>query len=70
VHNWILTIILLSIAVAGFFGRQGPLWAIPTKVLTKEEAAPAMGFINAFGNLGGFIGPVIFGAFWGEHIIT
>lgn len=66
VHNWILTIILLSIAVAGFFGRQGPLWAIPTKVLTKEEAAPAMGFINAFGNLGGFIGPVIFGAFLGR----
>lgn len=65
-HNWIMTAVLLSIAVAGFFGRQGPLWAIPTKVLPKELAAPAMGFINAFGNLGGFIGPVIFGLFLGK----
>lgn len=64
-HAWLLTIILLSISVGGFFGRQGPLWAIPATVLPKELAGPAMGFINAFGNLGGFIGPVLFGAFLG-----
>lgn len=64
-HAWFITIILLSISVAGFFGRQGPLWAIPSTMLPKELAGPAMGFINAFGNLGGFIGPTLFGAFLG-----
>lgn len=64
-HAWLLTIVLLSIAVGGFFGRQGPLWAIPSTVLPRELAGPAMGFINAFGNLGGFIGPVLFGALLG-----
>lgn len=64
-HAWVATIILLSISVGGFFGRQGPLWAIPSTILPKELAGPAMGFINAFGNLGGFIGPVLFGAFLG-----
>lgn len=64
-RDWLITIILLSVSVAGFFGRQGPLWAIPSAVLPKELAAPAVGFINAFGNLGGFIGPVLFGVFLG-----
>jgi ACS family tartrate transporter-like MFS transporter len=37
------------------------LWTLPTAYLGKAAAATAIGTINSFGNLGGFVGPYIFG---------
>ena len=37
------------------------LWTLPTAFLGKAAAATAIGTINSVGNLGGFVGPVIFG---------
>ena len=37
------------------------LWSIPSSYLGKSAAAVAVGFINSFGNLGGFVGPSVFG---------
>ena len=37
------------------------LWTLPTAFLGKAAAATAIGTINSFGNLGGFVGPYIFG---------
>jgi ACS family tartrate transporter-like MFS transporter len=38
-----------------------PFWTLPTGYLGKSAAAAAIGTINSFGNLGGFVGPYIFG---------
>jgi nitrate/nitrite transporter NarK len=34
---------------------------LPTAFLTESAAAAAIGLINSFGNLGGFVGPYILG---------
>lgn len=36
-------------------------WTLPTAFLGQSAAAAAIGTINSFGNLGGFVGPYIFG---------
>lgn len=56
-----LAILFLALATAGFYARQGPLWAIPTEVLPVGTAGTAMGLINGIGNIGGFVGPFVFG---------
>ena len=56
-----LAILFLAFATAGFYARQGPLWAIPTEVLPAGTAGTAMGLINGIGNIGGFVGPFVFG---------
>ena len=40
-----------------------PFWTLPTAYLGSAAAATAIGTINSFGNLGGFVGPYIFGYF-------
>ena len=55
--------------VIGFFCLAGAanqaylpvFWSIPTAFLGSSAAAAAIGAINSFGNLGGFVGPYIFG---------
>lgn len=41
---------------------QPPFWALPTITLGESAAAASIGLINAFGNLGGFVGPFILGS--------
>jgi ACS family tartrate transporter-like MFS transporter len=36
-------------------------WTFPARYLTRSAAAAAIGAINSIGNLGGFVGPYIFG---------
>ena len=38
-----------------------PFWTLPTAYLGSAAAATAIGTINSFGNLGGFVGPYLFG---------
>ncbi|HEY7305457.1 MAG TPA: MFS transporter [Bryobacteraceae bacterium] len=38
-----------------------PFWTLPTAYLGSAAAATAIGTINSIGNLGGFVGPYIFG---------
>jgi ACS family tartrate transporter-like MFS transporter len=51
----------MCIATAGFYGTKGPFWAMPTMILTGAAAAGGIAFINAFGNIGGALGPAIVG---------
>lgn len=37
------------------------LWTLPSALLGKVAAATAIGTINSVGNLGGFVGPYLFG---------
>lgn len=51
------------IAVAGMFSKamQAPFWTMPPLIFASGISGAARGFINAFGNLGGFVGPTLFG---------
>jgi len=52
---------LFTIAAIGIFSFLPPFWAVPQKFLHKEAAAAAIGLINAIGNLGGIVGPIVVG---------
>ncbi len=51
----------MCMATAGFYGTKGPFWSMPTMLLTGAAAAGGIAFINAFGNIGGALGPAIVG---------
>lgn len=51
----------VCLAITGPFSSLAPFWAIPTETLPRSVAGPAMGLINAMGNLGGFAGPFVVG---------
>jgi ACS family tartrate transporter-like MFS transporter len=56
-----LAIAMLCITGAGNAGYLPGFWALPTSFLTGTAAAAAIGMINSFGNLGGFVGPYVVG---------
>ena len=51
----------MCLAAAGFYGTKGPFWAMPPMMLTGAAAASGIAFINAFGNIGGAVGPAVVG---------
>ena len=54
-------IALIGVAAAGTYGCRAPFWPLPSMFLTGTAAAAGIAFINAIGNLGGFIGPYAVG---------
>jgi ACS family tartrate transporter-like MFS transporter len=52
---------LLSLAATGLYSFTPPFWSLPTAFLRGDGAAAGIGFINAVGNLGGFVGPYVMG---------
>jgi ACS family tartrate transporter-like MFS transporter len=61
-----LTVILLTVAMAGLKAYLPAFWSLPTLFLTESAAASSIGLINSVGNLGGWIGPWMMGRI--EHI--
>jgi ACS family tartrate transporter-like MFS transporter len=59
--NLIVSIGLFVIAGGAFYGFQPVFWAVPTLFLSESAAAASIGLINAVGNLGGFVGPMVMG---------
>jgi ACS family tartrate transporter-like MFS transporter len=60
-QSLVFVIICLSITGVGLYGYLPSFWTLPTRVLTESAAAVAIGLINSFGNLGGFVGPYLVG---------
>jgi MFS transporter, ACS family, tartrate transporter len=60
-HSPILTLAAFSLASLGMASSLGPFWALSTSVMSGTAAAGAIAFINAVGNLGGFVGPKLMG---------
>jgi nitrate/nitrite transporter NarK len=56
-----LVIGLLCLVGFTFQAYLPPFWTLPTAYLGSAAAATAIGTINSIGNLGGFVGPYIFG---------
>jgi MFS family permease len=61
-YSAMLSFALIAIIGAGSYGCLGPFWAIPTETLPRRVAGPAMGLVNALGNLGGYFGPRLVGS--------
>ena len=59
-HFWI-SYALMCLAIPGPFAAMAPFWAIPAETLPRNVMAIVIGLVNAFGNLGGFVGPYITG---------
>jgi ACS family tartrate transporter-like MFS transporter len=58
-----LSLLLLSIAAMGIYSYTPVFWSMPTAFLRGDAAAAGIAFINATGNLGGFLGPYLMGWF-------
>jgi ACS family tartrate transporter-like MFS transporter len=54
-------IALIGLAAVGTYGCKAPFWPLPSMFLTGTGAAAGIAFINAIGNLGGFVGPYAVG---------
>jgi len=57
-----LAVLAFCVVAAGADGYFPGFWPLPTAFLTESAAAAAIGLINSFGNLGGFVGPYILGS--------
>lgn len=55
------TVVFLTLSIGAFLGRFGPFWTLPSEVLPISVAGVGIGLINGAGNLGGTVGPVVFG---------
>ena len=51
-------LILMQVAVTSFLA---PFWTLPTIILSGSSAAVGIALVNAIGNVGGFIGPILIG---------
>lgn len=51
----------LTLAAFGIFSALPVFWTLPTALLSGVAAAAGIAWINSIGNLGGYIGPTIFG---------
>ena len=59
-HYWV-SYAFLCLAIPGPFASLAPFWAIPAETLPRTFLGLVVGLVNAFGNLGGFVGPYIIG---------
>jgi nitrate/nitrite transporter NarK len=60
-HGLIVTMVCLTIAMAGLASTFGPFWTLSTAVVNGAGAAAGIALINAVGNIGGFVGPSVVG---------
>jgi ACS family tartrate transporter-like MFS transporter len=51
----------MSAATVGIYGSRASFWPMPSLFLTGTAAAGAIALINATGNLGGYVGPLVVG---------
>ncbi|MEJ8813342.1 MFS transporter [Variovorax ureilyticus] len=51
----------VTVAAVGIFSALPVFWTVPTALLSGVAAAAGIAWINSIGNLGGYIGPTIFG---------
>ncbi|MFL6577586.1 MAG: MFS transporter, partial [Povalibacter sp.] len=59
-------LIALAVAAIGLYAQPISFWALPPVILSAAAAAGGIAFINALGNLGGFVGPYLVG--WTQSV--
>ena len=61
IENPMINLVFVCIAAIGVYGAFGAWWSYPTTFLSGAAAAGAVGLINSFGNIGGYVGPYLTG---------
>jgi len=61
VGSLVPALMLLSVAMLGLGSMFGPFWTLATSVVGRTGAAVGIALINSIGNIGGFVGPYLFG---------
>lgn len=59
--NTVLMILLFSLVNGTIYARYAVFWTWPAEILPAATVGIAVGMINGLGNLGGFLGPYLFG---------
>ena len=57
----VIIMIALIVGIMGQYSIAPTFWSLPTAMLSGTAAAGGLALINAVGNLGGFLGPWLFG---------
>jgi MFS family permease len=57
----VVLMIAICIAVSAQQSTAAPFWSLPSAMLTGSAAAGGIAMINSIGNLGGWLGPSVFG---------
>jgi ACS family tartrate transporter-like MFS transporter len=65
-HSPVLTLAAFSLAALGLASAWGPFWALATSQMSQAATAGAIAFVSAIGNLGGFAGTTVMGAWKGS----
>lgn len=53
----------IALSGIGAYGPMAPFWTIPTETLPANAVGSVMGLVNALGNLGAYMSPVVVGMF-------
>ena len=61
VRDPLVNLVFVCITAIGVYSAFGVWWSYPTTFLSGAAAAGAMGLINSFGNVGGYVGPYLTG---------
>jgi len=56
-HSIALTVALLGIAVGGMYSVYGPVYSLPSELLTGSAVAAGLGLTSSIANSAGFVGP-------------
>jgi MFS family permease len=59
-HFWV-SYAFMCLAIQGPFSGQAAFWAIPSETLPRGLVGVVIGLVNAFGNVGGYVGPFFVG---------
>jgi len=60
-HSGIAGLLFLALSAAGVMGMMTTQWVIPGNLLNGTAAAAGIALVNSFGNLGGFVSPILIG---------
>ena len=58
----LIALAMLTLATSAIYATLSPFWVVPPSFLAGTGAAAGMALINATGNLGGYVGPMVIGA--------
>ncbi len=61
IENPMVNLAFVCLAAIGVYAAFGAWWSYPTSFLSGAAAAGAVGLINSFGNIGGYVGPYLTG---------
>ena len=61
IQDPLVNFLFVCVTAVGVFGAFGVWWSYPTSFLSGAAAAGAVGLINSFGNIGGYLGPYLIG---------